>query len=267
MKLYQIVITSIISVFLITTFVVAGDELGGKPFQAIWDAIDALQGKDIDLQEQIDDLQEQIDDIVGPGEPENPWTYEQKFNTLSDGDLNGQDSWSGDTCYDVGSTQVYEGAKSVEAAPCGTDKYIDRSGIDSTVGTVYVAIYIDTMGDVSQDAHFYLYDDGENKLTDVGFRNDGGILKVKYSYFETHQEYLETGVLDTWYIFAIEYNTNTDGKFRIKWKKDGESWSSWTSWKEPFSASFDETIDKIRFYSETGYTSYFDTITPTDPTL
>jgi len=208
-----------------------------------------------------------IGNLMTLADIQNLWTYEQKFNTLSEGDLNGQDSWIGDTCYDVGSTQVYEGTKSIEAAPCGAYKYIDRSGIGCTAGTVYVAIYVDTMGGVNQDAYFILRDDENNKLTDIGFRNYGGTLKIKYSHAGIQQEYLENGVLDTWYVFAIEYNTNTDGKFRVKWKKDGESWSSWTGWKNPFDSSFDGTIDRIRLSSETDYTSYFDTITPIDPTI
>jgi len=44
----------------------------------------------------------------------NLWTYEQKFNGLNDGDLNGQDDWSAESDTDVVQTGTpYEGAKHV----------------------------------------------------------------------------------------------------------------------------------------------------------
>ncbi|KKU20693.1 MAG: hypothetical protein UX33_C0041G0011, partial [Candidatus Azambacteria bacterium GW2011_GWC1_46_13] len=42
------------------------------------------------------------------------WTYEQTFNTLNNGDLNGQDSWSGAVEYDIQSSISHEGTKAVK---------------------------------------------------------------------------------------------------------------------------------------------------------
>jgi hypothetical protein len=55
------------------------------------------------------------------------WTYEQKFDGLTTGDLNGQDSWSGSTNYDVSTTNPAEGTKCVTITGDGTERQISRT--------------------------------------------------------------------------------------------------------------------------------------------
>lgn len=193
------------------------------------------------------------------------WSYNQTFDALNDGDLNGQDSWSGGTGYDVVSTGAYKGGKAEWCLSTDGDTVISRVITGVTDGTMYVVLRIDDWGNANNEHHFYLYDDGGYKLTDFGLRNEsGGILK--YSYRGTTQESLGAGLTDTWYIFCIEYNTNADQTFRLKWKVDGGTYSAFTDWKLSNNASFDGTIAMVRINTEGGnWGGWVDEIGDTDP--
>jgi len=51
----------------------------------------------------------------------------EDFNTLSDGDLNGQNGWSGHVTWDVATTTPYEGAKSAQAAAGGATVAVSKT--------------------------------------------------------------------------------------------------------------------------------------------
>ena len=82
------------------------------------------------------------------GEPL-PIFYEQTFNNLVNGDLNGQDSWSGAGEYDVQSTLAYEGTKAVQVNALNTSKLISRTVPSFTSGQMYFSVRRDTNGDGS----------------------------------------------------------------------------------------------------------------------
>ena len=51
----------------------------------------------------------------------------EDFNALNDGNLNGQNGWSGHVNWDVATTTKYEGAKAAQSASGGTTVYIDKA--------------------------------------------------------------------------------------------------------------------------------------------
>src|SRR3989338_8281410 len=68
------------------------------------------------------------------------WSYEQTFNNLNNGDLNGQDSWSGSTAFDVVTTGTpYEGAKHLSFSTLA-DIDISRNITPTENGTLYFSV-------------------------------------------------------------------------------------------------------------------------------
>lgn len=57
----------------------------------------------------------------------NEWTYTQDFDSLTTADLNGQDSWSADVQFDVQSSVVLQGTKSVACTPAGSNRDASRA--------------------------------------------------------------------------------------------------------------------------------------------
>ena len=95
----------------------------------------------------------------------NTWTYEQTFNTLNNGDLSGQDNWSGDIQYDVQSTLAYEGTKAVQVNALDTSKLITRTVPSFTSGQMYFSV----RRDVNSTGKIYFtsyYDDSVGGDTD-----------------------------------------------------------------------------------------------------
>ena len=71
----------------------------------------------------------------------NTFLYFQDFNSLTDGDLNGQDSWSGSANFDVQTSVKYEGAKAVEVATGGIAINISRA-ISVTSYNMFIQAHI-----------------------------------------------------------------------------------------------------------------------------
>ena len=190
------------------------------------------------------------------------WTYEQKFNTLTDGDLDGQDNWvlAGGSIT-VQTTTKYEGAKAVQSAGGAASDDYSRTITAISDGLVYVAMSVNGTVPSSHEPYFMLYS-GTTRVVMIRFDSNGyiryytGGAFVDYSTYTTNQ----------WYVLAIEFDdTNQPDKFRMK-VHDGSSWGSWTSWVATQNAY--STINKIRIDHEggSGINAFWDTITPTDPT-
>lgn len=189
------------------------------------------------------------------------WTYTQNFNSLSTADLNSQDSWSGDTGFDVvtGTPTPYEGAKCVKGTTPAdsSDHEITRSITSTTSGVVYVSALINTSG-------------GSDKRAFIKLKS-GSTVGVFLKFFANGLVYLETtgpanttitsGLsLDTWYRFGIEFNAATD---QARVNVNNGPWSSWYT----TSAAFGD-IDSVvlntndNVSSASGYVA-FDAIGPT----
>lgn len=185
-----------------------------------------------------------------------PWTYEQLFNAGSDQTLHGYDSWViSQGTLNINTAVPYEGVRSVQITNTGeTYAYRDISAVET--GTVYFALQ---SAATNQYTNLQLWD-GANMGWYVDMNIDGNIyfvgdasktLKIGYS-------------ANVWYVFAIEF---TGGDARAKMYESG-SWGAWSDW-----VGFQTGRDNVTRIKWAGYRpsgsvySYFDTITPNDPTV
>ena len=194
-------------------------------------------------------------DVCGPP---NNWTYQQDFNTLTSGNLNGQDSWSGSASYDIQTTVRYEGAKAVEvvgSAPSGIVR--DITGISD--GLVYVALRVTATPPTGNHAGIILREGASGRMY-VRFGSNG---YIQISSAGVYQDIM-TYNTDQWYVIAIEFDDVAQAdKYRAK-VHNGTVWSSWTSWYTVSGGSY-TSISRIELLGQLGTseTTYFDTITPT----
>lgn len=192
------------------------------------------------------------------------WTYEQNFNTLNDGDLNGQDSWSGDTAFDVVTTGTpSEGAKHVSSIlESDSEVTIARAVTAVTAGIVYVSIKVNrTAG--TRRGNIYLKE-GAATLVRCFFVYDGTNNWIKVYDNLTLTTVQDPISNDTYYRVGIEWdNVGQPGKFRAN--VNGGAFGSWLNWFNggAMSAGIDSIVlsDLGNNGSGTG-TLYFDTISP-----
>lgn len=192
------------------------------------------------------------------------WTYEQTFNSLSTGDLNGQDSWSGSTNFDVSTTSPYEGANCVSCVlHADSSVTIDRSITGISAGTLYVSMKVNRtagtrrgsfylLSGTTEVARIFMVYDGTNKFIQM-LTNDGA----------TWIDLVNPITNDTWYRIGIEFDDAAHNN-QYRCNVNNGTWSSWYGYY--LSPSW-TTIDKVRLADEgnngsgTG-TVYFDSISP-----
>lgn len=184
------------------------------------------------------------------------WSYEQKFNTLNDGDLNGQDSWSIDTSFDVQTTTKYEGAKAVAVInPAGeVNGYRAITGVDA--GTFYFAMRrsVNNAGTITFTAR------NSTPLTQwkIIMNNSGNVQIDNGSSVADWFAYSA----NTWYVFEVVFTTTT-----VKARYNaGAGWSNYSTEYTPLRSN---NVERIYLTCEDASTSsnYWDTITPTDPVV
>jgi hypothetical protein len=192
----------------------------------------------------------------------NAWTYEQLFNTLNDGNLSTQDSWSlfGGNDWQVETTVKYEGAKAISVNDDAAQSREDRSITPvSGANTVYRALRA-TRNDSINHLQFI---EGAYVRIYAGMYTDGHIyIKDKDN---TGSVDLGTYSADTWYVLEVNFNTTTD-------KVNGRVFNgtSWSSLSADLNIGVDVAqIDKIRIasYCDFAVTNYIDTITPNNPVV
>jgi hypothetical protein len=158
-----------------------------------------------------------------------PWDYEQLFNSLSDGNLNGQDSWSNDggsTLSVTSSSDTYEGSKCLESAVLDSEEeyvFYSRSVSDFTSGTFYTSI--------KRNSDDYLVRiAGNNLISGIGFsvylQSDGKI----YAFDVDADDYLDTGLtysFGEWVVVGINFVTSGTRQYRVN--VNNGSWSSYFS--------------------------------------
>jgi len=179
------------------------------------------------------------------------WSYTQDFDALNDGDLQGQDSWSGDTAYDV-QTSVTQGssAKAVELATASVD--ITRT-ITSISDSGRMEIHM--ASDSSTDAGYIGLRDSGSFATLVGLApdsendvnaRDGG-------------SFVDVGdfVADTTFVkIEVDFDISAD-TYTVEVDDGGDSSSL------AFLATQTE-INQIIFQNHTNGTMYFDTFADAD---
>lgn len=180
------------------------------------------------------------------------WSYEQLFNGLSDGDLNGQDSWSGNTGFDVQSVLFYEGTKALEADGT-TNESITRTITDVSSGTFYFSIRrSSTAGTADVGLRLLI---GGNIAVDIrmedtaDFRFWNGSTKTVGP----------TWSVNTWYRIGITFNvSDSTWSYNI----DNGSFSTTYSFRV---ASGGNDVDTIQLYVGNGLSTgaaYWDAISP-----
>jgi hypothetical protein len=184
------------------------------------------------------------------------WTYTQNFDTLNDGDLNNQDSWSGDSLFDVQTSVKYAGDKGVAVTPSsGSDITISRTITNTSDGSL--RFYVRRTSNSNGTFHVTLYE-GATFATRVIFNASGNI--VLHNGVSTI-EYITVGSYsaNTWYCIDVEYDCSTD---KARARVDSGSWSDWGDFYTAIS-----NVSKIEFRcadsSSTHPTSYIDEIQAT----
>lgn len=141
------------------------------------------------------------------------WTYDQDFNALSDGDLGGQDSWTG-----VGGTKPlyvsttaacrYEGAKGLTSGISGGQ--VGRTVTNTTTGTVWYAMKYSTTSASGDGLICSLMQTG-NYGSIVKISQVAGTTKLQYYTGAAYAVLISPMVQDQWYVVAITYNTASGG--------------------------------------------------------
>jgi hypothetical protein len=192
------------------------------------------------------------------------WTYEQDFESLSDGDLNGQDSWSGNTGYDVQSSVAYAGSKGVSITIADSQAISRALPANITDGDVYFAIRRTTN---SGGGAFYviLQDSAPASRIFIRMHSDGNI-----GAFNNGVGYVTIAAYsaNTWYPVNVQFNDGTQpDQFRVR-VYSGGSWGSFSSWLTVNGGSY-VNIGYLRFDTSDGNNSavgYVDAFSASDIT-
>lgn len=180
------------------------------------------------------------------------WTYEQNFNALTTADLNGQDSWSGDTDFDVIDSLSFEGAKGVRCINGNGE--IARAITGVSDGTFYIAMMRpDTAGDASvqlrtdTNTNFYMRIVMES--SNISIVRNGGTSNLVVGY-----------VPNQWYLFKVTIISTSS--FKVEYSVSGGAFQN------PLGNLTSETtasVDTIRLACGGVGHAYWDIITPTNP--
>lgn len=176
--------------------------------------------------------------------------YDQGFETLNTGDLNGQDSWSGDTDFDVTTSNPYEGLKCVTGtAANGT---ISRAFTASTSGVAYFAMRHSGTGDAS-----FVFRTTGNTVTRflVTFDSTNVVVTSGAGTATLISNYTD----NAYYLFECTYNASNQHNIRAH---DGSSWGSATGL---LNAANNGNVDGVALNQGASGTVFLDIISPNNP--
>lgn len=184
------------------------------------------------------------------------WTYTQNMDGLTGAgaDLNGQDSWSGGTGYDVTTAGTMQGTKYVNMVNTA-EQDMSRTVTSSTAGVMSVMMRKGSASALVWDVRI---NSGATIGTFVRFKANGSIYQM-----HSTETALQTYTAATNYTIETEYDVATD-QYRVR--INAGSWSSW----QPFYLSATLTsVDKIYFSKQDGGTQgvSFDDIKDTTPAV
>ncbi|NUQ57502.1 MAG: hypothetical protein HUT38_03395 [Candidatus Paceibacter sp.] len=148
------------------------------------------------------------------------WPYTQNFNSLTTGDLNGQDSWSANVAWDVQNSVVQEGANALSCVAGESNQNANRTITSTTSGNVVFYMRATHSGGTHNGATFRARDSSLTGRFDVRFTQNSSNLELVGTTTVT----LVSGYsVDTWYKVEVEYDcSGNTARARIN---DG-SWSS-----------------------------------------
>lgn len=188
------------------------------------------------------------------------WSAEDKFNSYTDGDLNGNSggvSWNGnwvsDANHDVQGTTVAEGAKAVSFVTKAVSGTSTRAITGISAGIVYVSV---RAAQTNQPFFVILRSAGAGKMYIV-FQTDGNIkiYNGTTSVYDTIQAYSA----NTWYRIGIEFDDAAQPDL-YRANIDGGAFGAWKGTNGTYATIDEFHIDAIDM---TAGTFYVDAISPT----
>lgn len=175
--------------------------------------------------------------------------YKQTFDSLSDGGLNGQDSWTYTTAdWTVQTSTTYNSsAKAISAA--GATNQIDRNITGNLTG--YYQLAVRRSSSATGTLEIYLFRQGWGSLCIIQLDASGNINQYAGGWNADG-----TYSANTWYLVEIQWDQpNNQYRFRI----DGGTWKTWRS------MGGQTTVDAIRItHNNSGVTDYIDEVWLTD---
>jgi len=158
--------------------------------------------------------------------------FEDDFNSYTDGDLNGQGGWSGDTAYDVQGTIVKEGAKAVE---CGSvvNVGIYKDGTPRNDGRITAYLRRNTN---SSGRSYLTIKEGTTICANVRFMDDGNLQVHRNGAWETYLAYSA----DIWYCIEIEWRSSDH---KVRYRVNGGAWTDWGTATNEWVTG----LDRVRF--------------------
>lgn len=175
--------------------------------------------------------------------------FSDNFNSYTNGDLNGQGSWSGSVAFDVQGTTTYEGAKAVQG---DSNANIDKVGTGVTPGSISVYIRSNKTT-VQLGLHLK---EGANLKIFFDLMANGNIQYRNPD--STWTTVLASYAADTWYNLQIEWrNSGVDSE--VRYRVDS---GSWTAWVAPF-VDWTTNLDTVRLETwdvVAGFIGYYDNI-------
>jgi len=210
----------------------------------------------------------------------NLWTYEEKFNTLTNGDINGQDSWvvigggAGDVAQVVITGTPYEGAKHFLLQDNSSSGYNCNNAKRSITGIANGTVYFSLKKAFNTAFAFFLENQINQTVIDLALPPDG---KIK-SYQNNGPAYEQIDNLtynaDTYYRFGIAFETGSglwEGLSASTWKLTMDGGVTWSS-PQAFEYRSTSATSITGIYLQVcgnidGINTYFDYISPnyTDP--
>jgi hypothetical protein len=192
--------------------------------------------------------------------------YTQNFNTLNDGDLNGQDSWSIRSGYRspvVQTTKKYEGAKGLKSNSSTPWASILRT-ITALSGNYHCYFTVFAEATNKSIIWFMLRNSSDSAAISFQLATDGKLSVYDFS-TSTYIEIMSFSA-NTWYVIDLEYDI-PNKKYRAR-AYNGSSWSAYSSWCD-FPSGWSTDIVKIDIWMHTVDSSYvyLDYITDTNPIL
>ena len=183
------------------------------------------------------------------------WTYEALFDTTSSpsysaGDLNGQNSWSAATSYDVQSSVTYQGDGAVlQTGTAATPAVIAFSAVSD--GTLY---YAERRSSTSGDASVYFRNSGTLQFS-INFE----IAKIRTNNGAGVAVILDPYVANTWYVIEVTFDASNNHTIRYN------TGSGWSASFGPYTSTNTADINEIELNTGTTNNQYWDMITPTNP--
>lgn len=183
------------------------------------------------------------------------WVYEALFDTTSSpsysaGDLNGQNSWSAPTNFDVQSTTTYQGNGAVaDISSAGGSATVAITAQSS--GTVYYAM---RRSSTTGDASMYF----KNSST-LQFNVNFEIAKIRTNNGASVAVILDPYVANTWYVIEVIFDASNNHTIRYN------TGSGWSASFGPYTSTNTADIDTVELNSGGSNSQYWDMITPTNP--